>query len=111
MANDRWISGSWNVICDVCGRKYKNTDVRKRWDGLIVCAKDFEHRHVADFFKLKAEKNNVVDPRHEADDQFVNVTYISTGDTLYCSVTGRSGVASLAVAGCAVAGNGLSGGL
>ena len=41
--------GGWNSICDVCGFKYKNIDLRKRWDGLMVCKDDFETRHPSDY--------------------------------------------------------------
>jgi hypothetical protein len=98
-------SGAWNVICDVCGNKFKNTDVKKRWDGFIVCKDDFEHRHVADFIKIPAEHNNVTDPRHEPDDQFISVTYIDTGDRPVCTPLGKSSISGEAVAGCMVAGN------
>ena len=95
-------SGSWNVICDVCGRKYKNTDVKKRWDGLIVCSKDYELRHIADFIRSNPERNNVKDPRPEQADTFVSVSYIDTGDTV-CSVEGSSSYSDLAVADCMTA--------
>jgi hypothetical protein len=38
MPANRLVLGSWNVICDSCGFKKKSYQVRKRWDGLIVCA-------------------------------------------------------------------------
>lgn len=104
-------SGAYNVICDVCGRKFKNFELRKRWDGFMVCEADFEYRHIADFFKLKPEVNRVRDARHEADDQFVSVTYTSTGDTPYCTVTGRSSVPTLGQPGCMVPGRTFNGGL
>ena len=43
--------GDWNVICDVCGFKYKASDIRKRWDNLYVCEDDWEPRHPMDFQK------------------------------------------------------------
>ena len=43
--------GDWNVICDVCGFKYKASDIKKRWDNLYVCADDWEPRHPMDFQK------------------------------------------------------------
>lgn len=45
MRNTWWKSGQWNVLCDVCGFKFKNVDLKKRWDGLMVCEKDYEARH------------------------------------------------------------------
>jgi hypothetical protein len=98
-------SGLWNVICDVCGQKKKNTEVRKRWDGFMVCHEDWESRHVSDFIKIRSERNNVRDPRTEPNDQFINVTYIDTGDRPACTPMGSSGVAGVAVAGCMVSGN------
>jgi len=99
--------GSWNVICDVCGRKFKNTDVRKRWDGLVVCDGDYETRHVADFIRTNPERNNVKDARPEQADTFVDVPYISTDTTIYCTTLGSTGVVGLAVVGCARVGKGL----
>jgi hypothetical protein len=42
-----------NAICDVCGFKFKNTDLRKRWDGYMVCKNDYEIRHALDFYTTK----------------------------------------------------------
>lgn len=41
--------GQWNVICDVCGFKFKSGDIKKRWDGLQVCKDDWEIRQPLDF--------------------------------------------------------------
>jgi len=51
----RWDNGCWNVICDQCGRKFKNTELQPRWDGLMVCAGDFEIRQPQDFVKGVAD--------------------------------------------------------
>lgn len=37
--------GSWNVICDRCGRKYKRENIRLEWTGLLVCFQCFDPRH------------------------------------------------------------------
>lgn len=42
-------NGQWNVICDVCGLKFKSNDIYERWDGLRVCKDDWEVRHPMDF--------------------------------------------------------------
>lgn len=44
-------SYSYNVICPMCQRKFKNTDMKRRWDGLIVCEEDWEPRHPMDFYR------------------------------------------------------------
>jgi len=60
--------GQWNVICDVCGFKFKSSDINERWDGLMVCADDYEKRHPADFFKVDPEDTSVPFVRHDTDD-------------------------------------------
>jgi hypothetical protein len=48
--------GDHNAWCGVCGMKYKATELRKRWDGMMVCAADFEMRHPQDFIRSVPEK-------------------------------------------------------
>lgn len=68
--------GCWNVICQVCGRKFKSDEVRKRWDGLIVCHSDFEQRHIADFIRSHPERGTVPYTAPESTDQFVQIVYL-----------------------------------
>lgn len=70
-----WKSGDWNAICDVCGWRFKMSKLKKRWDGLLVCSDDFEHRHIADFIKIPEERNNILDTRPEPPDTFVPIIY------------------------------------
>ena len=69
-------SGQWNAVCDRCGFKFKSSELRKDWQGLMVCDKDFETRHQQDFIKIRAEKAvpDWVRPRPE--DTFKTVCYI-----------------------------------
>ena len=83
--------GGWSAICDVCGFKYKNSDLRKRWDNLMVCKDDWEIRHPQDFV------------RGVPDNQ--NVPYSRTDTTPLGSSCGPSNVAGQAVAGCAITGH------
>lgn len=46
-------SYEYNVLCDVCGFKKKASQVRKRWDGFMVCKEDWEPRHSLDFYTTK----------------------------------------------------------
>lgn len=67
--------GSWNTICQVCGRKFKSDETRKRWDGLIVCNSDFENRHILDFLKVREDDPAVPYVSPEPSDNFVPVYY------------------------------------
>ena len=42
--------GNW-CICDQCGKKYRAFDMRRRYDGALVCEDDWEPRHPLDFVK------------------------------------------------------------
>jgi hypothetical protein len=51
--------GDWNAICDVCGFKFKASELKKRWDNMMVCEKDFEFRHPQDFLKSRRDNQAV----------------------------------------------------
>jgi hypothetical protein len=87
--------GSWNVLCDRCGFKFKAEDVRKDWQGLYVCHSCFEPRHPQDFLRGVEEKAAPAYIRDEPEDIFVEV----------CYPWDRSCYADLASADCALADN------
>jgi hypothetical protein len=70
-------SGDWYVSCDVCSKQIYASESKKRWDGFIVCADDFENRHPQDFIKARMDKISVPFSRPEPDDVFVDVAYIN----------------------------------
>lgn len=37
----RYVSGTYKRECDVCGWDYLRSELKKRYDGLIVCTKDW----------------------------------------------------------------------
>jgi len=43
--------GDWNAICDECGKKFKASQLKLRWDGFMVCQRDWEPRHPQDFVR------------------------------------------------------------
>jgi hypothetical protein len=94
--NNYYKPGSWNVICEVCGRKFKSDEVRKRWDGLIVCKSDFEERHILDFIRVRPEHTAVPYTVPEPTDQFVAPSL--------CPYPTTGGMADIGTADCALAG-------
>lgn len=64
-------SGEWYAICDSCGRKFLASELKERWDGLMVCREDFEPRHSLDFVKPKIDKITPDWVRPQAPDTFV----------------------------------------
>lgn len=67
--------GCWNVVCSVCGVQFKSDEIKKRWDGALVCKDDWEPRHILDFIKPKPERAGVPYAAPEPADTFVTVFY------------------------------------
>lgn len=51
MTKNYYSAGEWNSICDQCGRRFKSSELKKRWDGLMVCSQDFELRNPQEFVR------------------------------------------------------------
>lgn len=62
--------GDYNAICDVCGFKFKASELRRRWDGYMVCSSDYEQRHPQDLIRLKPDRQAVPWARPESPDTF-----------------------------------------
>lgn len=81
MPLDYFKHGDWNALCDVCGWKFKASQLKKRWDGFMVCEQDWEVRHPQDFIKAFPDGNNVPWVRKDPGaatydgDSFVEVSY------------------------------------
>lgn len=72
MANDSLILGEWNVICQVCGFKKKASQIRRRWDGFLVCEDDYEIRHPQDFVRARPDTHVLPFVNPDAAPQFVS---------------------------------------
>lgn len=93
MKKNYFVSGEWNVTCDVCAKKIKAGQAKQRWDGLIVCPEDFEHRHPQDFVKAKTDKIVVAFQRP-----------IQTPEFTVCTLQNSVSIAGVGVAGCMIPG-------
>jgi len=100
MRNTKFISGDWNAICDVCGFKFKASELKERWDGLKVCEKDWETRHPQELIRPIREQQALPWTRPEGTDQFVSVTF-SVGIGSYCTPMGQLSQADYGTADCA----------
>lgn len=67
--------GSWDVTCDVCGFKFKADQLKKRWDNLMVCSKDWEPRQPQDLIKSVPDKQSVPWTRPDNDGLDVSPNY------------------------------------
>jgi hypothetical protein len=80
MAHDQFILGDSNAICDCCGFKFKQSQLRKRWDGAMVCSADWEARHPQDMLKARSERNTVKDARLEPEPRFLGPNEVKASD-------------------------------
>jgi hypothetical protein len=85
----RYDKGDWVALCDSCGRKFKATKLKRRWDGLMVCPEDWEPRQTQDYVRGRAEKQTPSWTRSEPDNTFIPVS---------------NWIAGIAIAGSAVPG-------
>lgn len=85
--------GDWKAACDVCGFSFKASELRLRWDGLMVCAGDWEMRHPQDLIKTVAPTQAVPWTRPFSD-EIIGV----------CSLESVNSVAGIGIAGCMIAG-------
>lgn len=86
-----YVPGRWIAICDVCGFRFYNTELKKDWRGLMVDAGCFETRHPQDFLRVPADNPAVPWTRPESEDVFITVCYIWQ----------RTGYADIGTANCA----------
>jgi hypothetical protein len=93
--NPGYRPGQHWVQCDVCGFNYRLNEVRERWDGLVVCRKDFERRHPQDFVRAKADDSSAKG--------LVRQEKVGT-EAAVCSAIGRDARVGNAIVGCSVVG-------
>ena len=53
-----------------------STDLRKRWDGMMVCSRDWETRHPQDFVRAKIDIQAPPWTRPQSSDTFIVVQTI-----------------------------------
>lgn len=123
MSKNYYVSGDWNLTCDVCSKKVKASISKKRWDGFIVCPSCWEERQPLDFIRARIDKITVPFQR-----PIPTAVYIFSCDMVSrygaadwgtadcamadlpfdwaeaCPITSRSGITGVGIAGCLIAG-------
>lgn len=77
-----FLKGSWNVLCDRCGFRFKADEIQKEWTGELVCSKCYETRHPQDFLRSVPDNQTVPYMRPYGQDVFVSPTYASGLSTI-----------------------------
>lgn len=64
--------GDHNAICDRCGRPFKASQLRRTWDGLMVCERDWEPRHPQDYVRAQKDRTEVEFSRPDTEPTFTD---------------------------------------
>jgi len=70
-----YVRGSWNCICESCGRLVKAGELRQRWDGFMVDEQCWEPRQPQDFVRGVADYQAPPFTRPEQSDIFIPFTF------------------------------------
>lgn len=62
----------WLAICDRCGFRFDNDQLKRQWNGLMVCPEDFEKRNTQDFVRGVPDRQNPPWVRPEPAEVFEN---------------------------------------
>lgn len=87
--------GDWKAICDRCGREFMASQLRKTYDGLMVCGPDWEPQHPQELIRTRTREGQPPPwTRPEAPDH----------ETLACTPASRSPYPDYAIPGCMIPG-------
>jgi hypothetical protein len=73
-----WKAGDNNATCDRCGKPFKASELKRTWDNLYVCARDWEPRHPQDYVKGVKDTQSVELNR----DAWLTDTFTAEADAL-----------------------------
>jgi hypothetical protein len=84
MANRNYFKpgAHYNVICDSCGFKFKDNELRQRWDGFMVCKPCWTPRQPQDFLRARTENLQLPYSRPRPADQFIQFYTVNLTDTV-----------------------------
>lgn len=77
---DYYKQGDYNAICDECGFKFKASELKRRWDGLMVCKADWNPRQPQDFVRGTVDSKPLPFTRPESNDVFLEPGDVQASD-------------------------------
>lgn len=69
--------GDYNAICDVCGRKFKFSRLRQKWDNTWACEQDWEPRQPQDYLRGIPDNMSVPLSRPDQPAVFLDTIYVN----------------------------------
>lgn len=77
---DYYAHGDWNGICDICGSKFKFSQLHKTWNNLFVCARDLEPRQPQDLIRGRPDNQSVPAASPEPADGFLGTNEVTVDE-------------------------------
>lgn len=89
MSKDYFKPGAWNAVCGRCGFQFKSNELKElpEFPGVYVCDKDWEPRHILDFFKPRVDRGQSVPWSQDDPDVAVGYVSITSADSPYTMLT------------------------
>ena len=72
MSDNVYKQGDWNAICDICGFKFKASQLRRDYDGRMVCREDWSPKHPQRDLRSVRDDQSVPWTRPEPEDNFID---------------------------------------
>lgn len=91
----------WNALCDICGFKFKSSELRTDWRGLKVCNQDYEQRHPQELIRIPSDNPSVSWTRPESTEDFVVI----------CDLFGSSAIPNQSIPNCMIPNKNIPGNL
>lgn len=88
--------GDYNAICDVCGRKFKFSRLRQKWDNTWACEQDWEPRQPQDYLRGIPDNMSVPLSRPDPPNLFIQDEIVTESPVITLSFI-KSKLKSLAV--------------
>ena len=82
MSKNEYRAGDHYAVCDVCGFEFYASELRRRWDGRMVCRTDWEPRHPQETLRVKTRTATPPWTRPEPTDTFIDYTDQYNGSDL-----------------------------
>lgn len=86
-------SYEYRAICDSCGLKVWNWELRLRWDGLWCCSDDWEVRHPLDFYRTRNDTHKLPFIRSDGNVADPQLTWTPTVSNLTLTAVGLESIA------------------
>lgn len=70
----------YRAICDRCGFEYPSSELRRMWNGLMVCSEDFEKRNAQEFVRAPKPDKSPYGAKEFGEMTFLTTNQVTADD-------------------------------